>query len=365
MGPAHPERRRASLVAAVAVALVLTACGAARSTPGAGLQAAAGPPGAAGLPGAPDPATAALNTALLGQVSPAAGDDLPIGAGDLVEVSVFEVPELSGLKLRVPLKGTVTLPLVGAVPAAGLTAIELQEAIRERLQARYMHDPQVSVFVLEQKSQRISVLGAVRRGGVFPMTTQLRLADALALAEGLADDADHVVYLIRRVPAGTVALARSGEGPLPAVPPLPGAATEQVMAAIDLEALASGRQELNVALQSGDVVQVPRAGSFYVGGAVEKPGSFFLRSRTSLQQAVTAAGGVTGSADWDDVRIYRAKADGGQEILDFSLSAIEKGAPAPEIQRNDVVVVGKSYIKAFFFGIADFFKGIFGVSKGI
>lgn len=334
----------------------LAGCGAARSAPAVPPEAAATAPA--------EPGTAALNTRLLAQVSPAGGEDLPIGPGDLVEVSVFEVQELTGLKVRVPVRGTITLPLIGEVPASGRTAQELEAAIRERLQEKYMHDPQVSVFVLEQKSQRISVLGAVRRGGVYPMTSQLRLADALALAEGLADDADHVVYLIRRVPAGTVALAQAGQ-PAAAVPAPAGGPTEEVMAAIDLEQLASGRDELNVVLQAGDVIQVPKAGSYYVSGAVQKPGSFFLKSRTTLQQAISAAGGVTSTADWDDVRIYRTNPDGSREVLEFSLEAIEKGAPAPEIRKHDVIVVGKSYAKAFFFGVADFFKGIFGFSKGI
>lgn len=357
----------------VLTALTLGACGGARSRP----PASSAPPPAitrghtlAGLSGGPaagSSGTAALNSRLLGRVSPPAGDgELPIGPGDLVEISVFEVEELSELKVRVPLRGSITLPLLGAVPAAGRTAQELEDEIRSRLQQKYMHDPQVSVFVAEQKSQRISVLGAVRRGGVYPVASQLRLADALALAEGLADDADHVIYLIRRVTAETATPAQAGQAPPQGVAPSGnGGATQEVIAAIDLEALATGREELNVPLRAGDVIQVPRAGSYYVGGEVEEPGSFFLKSRTTLQQAITAAGGVSSAAAWGDIRIYRAKADGEREILRFDLSKIEKGAPAPEIQKNDVVVVGKSRVKTFFFGVADFFKGIFGFSKGL
>src|SRR5262245_59914226 len=94
------------------------------------LTAQAGPPatGAPGSAAAPPPGTAiptdlgseALNRRLLSQVSAPTGDsDLPIGAGDLIEVSVFEVEELSKLRLRIPLRGAVTLPLIGSIPAAG------------------------------------------------------------------------------------------------------------------------------------------------------------------------------------------------------------------------------------------------------
>jgi polysaccharide export outer membrane protein len=324
-------------------------------------------PASSAQPPAITDGTATLNSRLLTQVSSPTGyGELPIGPGDLVEISVFEVEELSDLKVRVPLGGSVTLPLLGAIPAAGRTAQELEAEIKSRLQQRFMHDPQVSVFVAEQKSQRVSVLGAVRRGGVYPVTSQLRLADALALAEGLTDDADHVIYLIRRVPTeAPLPVAQAGPAPRRAATTLPDGATEEVMAAIDLEALATGRDELNVPLRAGDVVQVPRAGSYYVGGEVERPGSFFLKSRTTLQQAITAAGGVSTAAAWGDIRIYRVKADGEREVMTFDLSGIEKGAPSPDIRRNDVVVVGKSRAKAFFFGVADFFKGIFGFSKGL
>jgi polysaccharide export outer membrane protein len=309
--------------------------------------------------------TGALNGLLLNRVSPPGGEaDLPVGGGDLIEISVFEVAELSSLKVRIPLRGTITLPLLGSIPAAGRTAIELEDDIRQRLRQRYMHDPQVSVFVHEHKSQRISVIGAVRVGGVFTITTRLRLADALALAQGLTDDADHVIYLIRRLPAGTMMRAQAGT-PLerPAGPPVPGAPTEEVMVPIDLDALVQGNEELNVALESGDVLNVPRAGSYYVGGSVERPGPFLLRARTTVAQAVMAAGGVRDDADWSDVRVYRPKPGGGQEVLAFSLNDFEAGKEAPEVQKNDVVMVGRSLGKAFFFGTLNVLKGVFGFSK--
>jgi polysaccharide export outer membrane protein len=311
--------------------------------------------------------TAALNSRILSQISPRAPEaDLPIGPGDLIEVSVFEVEELSKLKLRVPVSGNVTLPLLGQIPAAGRTATDLEEEIRVRLQRKYMHSPQVSIFIHEHQSQRISVIGAVRKGGVYTLASRLRLADALALAEGLTDDADHVIYLIRRVPAGTFIRSQAGVAPTKApIPRLRGVATEEVMAAIDLEALADGKEELNVALEPGDVIHVPRAGAYYVGGSVERSGSYLLKSKTTVDQAILAAGGVKDVAELEDIRVYRAKPGGGREVLMFNLKEFAKGETAPEIQKNDVIVVGKSASKAFWYGVVDFFKGIFAVSKGL
>jgi polysaccharide export outer membrane protein len=289
-----------------------------------------------------------------------------VGPGDLIEISVFEVEELSRLKLRIPLRGTITLPLIGQIAASGKSAIELEDDIRARLQQRYIHDPQVSVFVHEHRSQRITLTGAVRRGGVYTITSPLRLGDALALGEGLADDADHVIYLIRRLPAGSVGRMQGA----PAAAPRPGGvagAEEQVMVPIDLEQLAAGRDELNVPLEAGDVVHVPRAGSYYVGGSVERPGSFFLRGKTTVEQAIMTAGGPRKVADWSDVRIYRAKPGAEREILTFDLDQFEKGESptAIELQKNDVVIVGQSGTKAVFFGFLEFVRGMFSISRGL
>ena len=406
--PGRHAIRRAVLV--FPVAAVLAACG--TLSPGDNpYRASETPPLASTSPEASAQASAALNIRLLEKVGPTAGDgDLPVGPGDLIEVSVFEVDELSKLRLRIPARGVISLPLIGQIRAAGHTATELEDEIRARLRQKFMHDPQVAVFVHEHNSQRVTVMGAVRRGGVITLNRQLRLADALATAEGLADDADHVVYVIRRVPAGTLnRIGAAGAGvngaatPLPpadpailappsattpaaagsratvspavAPPPAPpGAASqpsaevnakEEVMMPIDLSELADGRDELNIPLAPGDVIHVPRAGSFYVGGSVERPGSFLLKGKTTLQQAILAAGGVKSVADWSDVRLYRRAPSGQVEVTTVDLNAIEEGKPSPDLQRNDVVVVGKHAGKAFGYGVLDFFKGALGVAKGI
>jgi polysaccharide export outer membrane protein len=359
-----------------AVAAFVTGCGGRHALPAQSGELV--PPAVAGRkPGGPDSApvgkgttepsdlaTSALNSELLKRAMPPTGaSDLPLGPGDLVEIAVFEVEELSKLKVRVSRRGVVNLPLLGSVPTAGRSPSELEEEIRDRLKQRYMRDPQVAVFVHEHTSQRISIIGAVKKGGLQTMSGPLRLADALALAEGLTDDADHVVYVVRRVPAGTVAAGSARPSATP-VTTSPNAGTEELMVPVDLEALARGRDELNIALEPGDVIHVPRAGSFYVGGSVEKPGSFLLRGRTTVEQGIFAAGGPKDVAELEDVRIYRGTLGGKQEVITFDLRAFEQGQPAPELQKNDVVIVGKSGTKAFWYGFMDFFKGVFGLSKG-
>jgi polysaccharide biosynthesis/export protein len=315
---------------------------------------------------------AALNKRLLSQMAEKTTDtDLPLGAGDMIEISVLEVEELSKFRARIPLRGMITLPLIGPLPAANRTAIELEEDIRQRLRQKYMHDPQVSVFLEEQKSQRISVVGAVRNGGVYTMSSRLRLADALALAGGLSDDADHLVYVIRHLSAELVAQASVPDEGLkinPRVadastaPPPPTTAPQEAMVAINLEALTRGQAELNLPLLSGDVIHVPWAGSYYIGGEVGRAGSFPLKSRMTLDQALVAAGGVKDVADWDDVRLYRPTDSGEPEVLQFSLNEFQQGKAAPELHKNDVIIVGKSQGKAILYGLRDFFRFSWGAA---
>jgi len=136
------------------------------------------------------------------------------------------------------------------------------------------------------------------------------------------------------------------------------------MVPIDLQELADGRDELNIPLRPGDVIHVPRAGSFYVGGSVERPGSVLLKGKTNLQQGILAAGGVKNVADWTDVRLYRRAPSGEVEVTKIDLNAVEEGKPSPELRKNDVVIVGIHGGKAVFFGFLDFFKGALGVAKG-
>src|SRR5260370_6792028 len=167
-----------------------------------------------------------------------------------------------------------------------------------------MNDPQVSVVVAEQKSKGVSVIGAVRTGGVYARAGHLRLADALALAGGLTEEAGHTVYVSRKVPveaaavsqaSGIATAAPNGKGSEHAR----GAESQDIVTAVDLDALVAGQAELNLPLQSGDVVNIPRAGSYYVGGEVQHPGSFFLKARTTLQPALAAPASVSNAADSD------------------------------------------------------------------
>lgn len=145
---------------------------------------------------APNPgATASSATAgtavadIAGAVPVVAKADYRIGPLDLLEISVFQVPDLNKT-VQVSSSGTIDLPLIGQVAAAGKTVAELQAEVTSRLGAKYLQNPQVSIFVKDAQSQRITVEGAVGKPGVYPTVGQTSLVQGIAMAGGLTEIAD-------------------------------------------------------------------------------------------------------------------------------------------------------------------------------
>ena len=130
-----------------------------------------------------------------------------IGGQDLIEISVFQVPDLNRT-VRVNTGGQISLPLIGAMQAGGRTVQELESDIATRLKSGYLQDPQVSVFVKEFTSQRVTVEGAVKKPGIFPISGKTTLLQAIAVCEGLDPLADLQGIVIFRVIDGKKMAAR-------------------------------------------------------------------------------------------------------------------------------------------------------------
>ncbi|MDG4594401.1 MAG: polysaccharide export protein [Candidatus Contendobacter sp.] len=127
-----------------------------------------------------------------------------IGPHDLLSVRVFKVAELSTDE-RVSEEGTIVLPLVGPMVVAGLTPHQAQHRIAEALTQDLMHNPQVSLFVKEYANRNVSVGGAVKKPGIFPITGAMTLLKAVAEAEGLTEVANpSEVIIFRGAPGQSV-----------------------------------------------------------------------------------------------------------------------------------------------------------------
>lgn len=121
-----------------------------------------------------------------------------IGPQDVLDVSVFKVPDLTK-SVQVADTGSINLPLVGEIPAAGKTAQEVERDLTKLLGAKYLQSPQVTVFVKEYNSQRVTVEGAVKKPGVYPIRGRSSLLQVIATAEGLTDVAESEVVIFREV----------------------------------------------------------------------------------------------------------------------------------------------------------------------
>lgn len=122
-----------------------------------------------------------------------------IGPQDVIEISVFKVPELSRT-VQVADPGTVNLPLVGEVKAVGRTAQELEQDLTKKLGAKYLQKPQVTIYVKEFNSQRVTIEGSVKKPGVYPLRGKTSLLQFIAIAEGLNDTSDSSnIVVFRRV----------------------------------------------------------------------------------------------------------------------------------------------------------------------
>lgn len=130
-----------------------------------------------------------------------------IGPQDVLEISVFKVPELSR-SVQVADVGTVNLPLVGEVQAAGRTARELEGDLAKQLGVKYLQSPQVTVYVKEFNSRRVTIDGAVKKPGVYPIRAKTTLVQFIAMAEGMTELADTSSVAVFRTTNGTRAVAK-------------------------------------------------------------------------------------------------------------------------------------------------------------
>jgi len=233
--------------------------------------------------------------------------DYKIGPEDLVEISVFEVEKLNKT-VRVSSQGNISLPLLGVLRVKGLTANQLERELTELLAQKYLQNPQVSVFIKEYRSQRISVLGAVKQPKVFEVTGHRTILDMLAMAEGLREDAGNTLFLMRppRLEREASRDGQDSEG---------GGPRTFVISLEDL--LVKGNLTLNIPVMHGDVINIPVSDKVFVGGEVWRPGGFPLKGKKiTLSQAIVLAGGLKPQAKASETKIFRySEAGTGREIL--------------------------------------------------
>ncbi len=211
---------------------------------------------------------------------------LRLGAGDLIEISVYGVPELS-TKARVSSNGDIYLPLIDYVHVDDLTPEEAQKLIEKRLaDGGFLNNPHVTVFVDEYPSQSVSVLGQVAHAGPYQVLGEKRLYDLISDAGGLTERAGKTVIITRRDQADKPIKVTLSEG-------------------------LADTAESNVTIHPGDTVVVERAGIVYIVGDVGHPtGVIMDNDRMTVLQAIALAGGTNKTAKLNGAKILRHTANG-------------------------------------------------------
>ena len=296
--------------------------------------------------------------------------DYRIGPDDLLEVSILEAGELNR-EPRVSASGEISLSLIGAVHAEGLTTRELELVLEELLRRSYIKNPHVSVQVREMQSHPVAVFGAVKKPGVFQIRQPKSVVELLSMAEGLDVDAGDSVIVEHSggnagaLTAGTLdGPTRGATGRDPGILPKgaayvpvaagksdpanpPGDAALSNTVEIDLKKLLeTGDPSLNALVYPGDVVKVPRAGLVYVVGEVKKPGGFQLKSNENISvlQAIALAEGTTQTSASASSRIIRTnETTGKRQEIPIDLHKILAGKkPDPMLKPRDIVFVPNS-----------------------
>jgi polysaccharide export outer membrane protein len=268
-----------------------------------------------------------------------------IGPGDVLEVLIYNQPQLSRPAVRVDGRGMIRLPLLeGEIRAACKTESLLASELTNRYQ-EYQKYPQVDVFIKEFNSQPVAVLGAVRAPGRFQLQRRIRLLELLTYSGGAAQNAGRMIQIVHG--AGAPQLCDSENG-------APTGETDEGLASYSLGETLRGLDAANPYVSPGDIVYVPDAEQIYVVGNVPKPSAIPLQEPLTVSRAIFMAGGVLPNSVQTNIHIRR-KASGSltKTELVVDLQKINKGtAEDLVLQANDVVEVPKEG------GAKSFFRGI-------
>lgn len=240
------------------------------------------------------------------------GFDLPLAAGDMIRILVFQNPDLT-LETRVSETGSISYPLIGTVQVGGLTIDAAEKAIAKGLRdGGFVQQPQVNISLVQALGNRVTVVGMVARPGRVPLENLgTRVTEILAASGGIAQGGSDTVVL-----TGT----RNGK---------------PFRKEIDTLAIyMDGKRGEDIGVVAGDVLYVHRAPMYYIYGEVQRPGSYRVERGMTVQQALAQAGGLSPRGTENSLRLHRADKEG----------VVVRTSPGmfDAVQANDVLFVRES-----------------------
>lgn len=268
-----------------------------------------------------------------------------IGSGDVLEVRVYNRPQLSREAVRVEGNGMIRMPLIeGEIQAACKTEGELAKDISTRY-ARYYRNLPVDVFIKEYHAREVALIGAVNEQGRYQMQRRIRLLELLTFAKGPSDKAGQNINIVRG-PRKDICAVNSDS-----------TQSEGGFITLRLNDTLRGDESANPFVEPGDIVTIPEAEQVYVIGNVYSPRALPLKDPITVSRAIAMAGGPLRDSK-SDVRIVRQDASGsGKTVLIVNLTAIaQKKAEDILLRPNDIVEVpestGKSLIRSLLGAVA-------------
>ena len=249
-----------------------------------------------------------------------------IGAKDLLEISVFEVPELN-ITVRVSENGMITLPLLGDVQAAGLNRADLEKRIAAMLEKSYLRNAQVTIFIKEFQSKKVSIMGAVKNPGMLDLIGRQSLLQVISMAGGLSEQASDTVVIFRQFKSG------------------PGLS---LTIRLD-ELLLKANPRYNIPIFPGDIINVPGSQflDIYVFGQVKNPGAVRMKmgsDQVTLLRAIAQAGGFSDRARRGKVQVTRTE-NGVEKKIHIDVKEILDGGRKDFVlQAFDVIFVPESIL---------------------
>ena len=245
----------------------------------------------------------------------------PLGASDLLALSVYNSPELSRL-IRISAEGDIQVPMVKQrIPVAGLMPAEVEKRISAAFTSTgLLIEPAVTVTIVEYFSRPISVMGAVRKPLTFQASGPLKLLDALSRAEGLAPSSGPDILVSHHDPAHGELIKR--------IP---------IRGLIDL-----ADPSLNLTLTGGEEIRVPEAGKVFVVGNVRKPGTFAVQDGSGLtvMKALALSEGLMPFAAKQAFIYRRESAGSGKSEIPIELKRILDRKDADiALEANDILYI--------------------------
>lgn len=227
----------------------------------------------------------------------------PLGPDDVIVIKAVDAEEISDKPIRIATNGTINLPMVGRMQVSGLTVDDVEKELVTRLKP-YIRNPEVSVSVVELKSQPVSVIGSVQTPGIMQLQGRKTLVEMLSLAGGVRSDAGYSAKITRE----------KEWGPIPLPNCAPDSTGKYYTAEVNVKKVMDGKTpEENIAIMPHDVISVPKAQMVYVIGDVKHAGALVLGEHPSMSvlQALSMASGLERTAAATHSKILRvAKADG-------------------------------------------------------